>query len=286
MSSEVTTWIDPGGSSTVLDVNWTRSGRFMPPIRFVSDGVPGQPGEFFREASHGARDFLMSVDLSAASDVALRALLRSFVGSMDPTRGSGKIRVTAPGGDQREITCWYSAGLELDESLGETSGLSWQQVPLKMRALDPYWYDVSPTSQTFPVTTLVPSFFPIFPLKLTASELAVDSNVNNTGDVNAWPVWTVTGPGSQVKLSNLTTGKNIYFGSLSLDAGQKLVIDTRPGVKTSVIDATSNAYDQLSTTSSFWALERGLNIIRLEMSGADNLLSGLEMQYYRRFLTP
>lgn len=285
MSAEVTKWIDPDGTVFTLEVDWDVSGRFMPPIRFVSEGVPGQPGEFFREADHEPRDFVMTVDLTAANDVALRTLLRSFVASMDPKRGPGKIRVTSPLGDQREITCWYSAGLEMEEKLGN-SGPDWQRVPLKMRALDPYWYDVNPTSKTFTVATLVPSFFPIFPLKLTASELAVDDNIDNTGDVDAWPVWTVNGPGAGIKLSNLTTGKAVYFPDLVLVDGQQLVVDTRPGVKSTVIDETTNAYSALSQSSSLWSLERGVNIIRLEMSGADDEMSGLELVYHRRFLSP
>lgn len=284
--TETTVWIDPDGVSTTLDVNWDVSGRFMPPIRFISEGVPGEDGEFFREVTHGPRDFLMSVDLSAATESALRLLLRSFVKSMNPKRGRGKVRVTSPVGDQREINCWYSAGLEMEERLGDNSGPNWQQVPLKMRALDPYWYDVSPTSQTFAVTTLVPSFFPIFPLKLTASELAVDDSIDNTGDEETWPVWTIEGPGSGIKLSNLSTGEFIWLPSVNLVAGQTLVIDTRPGYKSVVIDSTVSAYSELSNDSVLWALAEGTNSVRLEMSGADDSLSGLSVSYYRKFLSP
>jgi hypothetical protein len=284
--TETTVWIDPDGVSTTLEVNWDVSGRFMPPIRFVSEGVPGQPGEFFRDVSHGPRDFLMAVDLTAATEPALRTLMRSFVASMDPTRGSGKVRVTSPVGDQREIACWYSAGLEMEEKLGDNSGPTWQQVPLKMRAIDPYWYDVSAQSQSFATAVNTASFFPFFPLKLTSSEIAVDDEVTNDGDVASWPQWTITGPGSVIKLSNLTTGKYTYFPTGSLLSGQSIYIDTRPGVKSVTYDDGSNAYPAMSTGSSLWPLERGVNAIRLEMSGADNVLSELNLTYYRRYLSP
>jgi phage-related protein len=283
--TESTAWIDPDGVTWPLEVDWDVSGRFMPRVEFVSDGVPGQPGEFFREARHGVREFMLSVDITGTTEANLRSTLRSFVASMDPTRGAGRIRVTSPVGDQREIVCRYSAGLEMEERLGG-SGPNWQQAAIKFVAHDPYWYDVSPTSKTFTVTALVPSFFPIFPLRLTASELAVDDTVDNTGDVAAWPVWTVNGPGSGIKLSNLTTGRLIYLPSTTLVAGQTLVIDTRPGYKSTVIDSTTNSYSALSADSSLWALERGVNIVRLEMSGADNDYSGLTLSYHRRFLSP
>jgi hypothetical protein len=283
--TEVVEWIDPGGVTTTLDHS-TFSNRFMPKMRFASDAVPGQPGEVFREVEHGPREFGVTFDVPAVGAANTRAAVRAMVKTLNPKRGPGRIRVTSPIGDQREIVCRYSGGAELVEKVGEDSGPDWQQFPVTFLAHDPYWYDVSAIEQTFTITAAAPNFFPIPPIHLAASELAVDSSVDNTGDEEAWPVWTVTGPGSGIKLTNQTTGRFTWFPSLALVAGQTLVVDTQPGAKSTIVDGVTNAYSSLSVDSSLWPFETGVNGIRLEMSGADDALSALSMRYYRRYLSP
>lgn len=284
--TETTQWIDPDGMMYTLDVDWSVAGRFMPKIEFEADGVPGQPGEFFRFVRHGTHEFLCPFDIQGVSEADLRANIRSMIAVMDPTRGIGRMRVTSPIGDQREISCQVASGLELQETLGSNSGPTWQRFPATFLAYDPYWYDTSPTTQTFTVDSSGAFFFPFFPLKITTSEIAVDSSVDNTGDVAAWPVWTITGPGSVIKLTNYTTNKDLNFPTGSLGVGQKIIVDTRPGIKSVVYDDGSNAFSALAGSSSLWPLVRGINTIRLEMTGAVAGQSSLTLLYSRRYLSP
>lgn len=290
--SETFEWIDADGASltisgpgiTTYAVEMPASGRYMPKIRTQSDGVPGQPGGRWRRSDHDVRDFVLPLAVAGTSEANLRALLRDLMYRMDPTRGQGRIRVTSPAGDQREITCLYAAGLEGDEK-EESTGLQFQSFPLAMTAYDPYWYDVSPTSETF-TTSAVAVFFPIFPLRLTASQLVVDDSVTNAGDVDAWPVWTITGPGSSIKLTNLTTSQSIYFPSLTLGNDETITVDTRPNIKSVLLGDGTNMYPYLDSSSFLWALRRGGNAIRLEMTGADYTSTSLTISFYQRWLSP
>ncbi len=290
--SEIVEWIDADGVSLVLNspavtlyqVDWEVTGRFMPRIETRVDEIPGQPGGLLREARHGVHEFILPLSIAASSESNLRTVLRGLVDRMDPTRGTGKIRVTSPVGDQREIHCVYAAGLEMAERSG-SSGPEYQECPIAFTAYDPYWYDVSPTSETFTITS-VATFFPIFPLRLTASQLVVDDAVTNSGSVDAWPVWTVTGPGSDITLRNLTTGEFISFPGRSITTGEILTIDTRPGVKSVTLGDGTSVYSWLDYSSTLWALRRGTNSIRLEMSGADFDVSALSISYYQRYLSP
>lgn len=283
--AEVCEWIDPDGVTYELDVDWSVAGRFMPKIEFQSEASPGQSGEFFRDVKHGAREFLLPFDVVGTSESDLRVQMRNMVASMDPKRGSGRVRITSPVGDQREITCRVASGLEGTETLGEQSGPTWHRFPATFMAFDPYWYDISPQSQTFEIVDM-PPFFPIFPISLTESELLVDSEVVNTGDVEAWPIWTITGPGSVIRLENLTTEKFISFPLGALESGQKLYIDTRPGVKSVLLEDGVSAYVAMSMDSSLWELKRGSNEIRLSMTGMDAEVSSLDLSYHRRYLSP
>lgn len=290
--SETIEWIDADGASltingpgvTTYQVDWEVSGRFMPRIEVQVDEIPGRAGALLRDTRHGIHEFILPLSIAASSESDLRTLLRDLVDRMDPTRGMGKIRVTSPVGDQREINCVYAAGLEMAEKEG-SSGPEYQECPVAFTAYDPYWYDPSPTALTFSVTS-VAAFFPIFPLRLTASQLVVDDTVVNSGSVDAWPVWTITGPGSGITLRNLTTGKFLTLDSVTLGVGESVSVDTRPGYRTVTRNDGTNLYPNMTLLSSLWPLARGANAVRLEMSGADFAVSEMSVSYYQRYLSP
>ncbi len=284
MTAEVSTWIDPYGASTTLDVDWNAKGRFMPPPRFVTGQVPGQPGERLREVTHGPRKFTVRLVITAATEPLLRAAQRSLVDAMDPVQGDGIFRVQSPLGDVREIPCRYMDGLDLDEGT-ENSGLTMQKADVTFYAVDPYWRASSDTSVPFDVG-VTPTFFPIFPIRLTSSQIAVDTSIVNDG-VETWPVWTILGPGGVITLRNLTTGKLLKLSTTVLGSSESVVIDTRPGYKTiRKSDGTSLWYDIDLSVSSMWPLVKGLNSIRLEMSGALAGSSKLTLSFRPKYLSP
>lgn len=282
MADEVIEWIDADGVATVLEVQWGASGRFMPPVDMEEEQVPGQPGSRLRDVEHGPRDFVLPLWIGDSSPAALRLLIRDLVGKMDPTRGPGRIRVTSTAGDQREITCSYSSGLDLVEKFGD-AGPEFQRAPLVMRAHDPYWYAVSEVVHKWgpgePST-----FFPLPPIRLSSSEVFADVTVDAVGDApETWPVWTIQGPGADVVLRNVTTGK-----SLTLDialAGESVTIDTRPGRKLITLSDGTNLWGEVVMPSSLWPLKRGLNAIRVEMASAVASTAYVQMSLKPCYLT-
>lgn len=285
MTAEVSTWIDPNGVQTVLDVDWQAKGRFMPPPRFVTTQVPGQSGERLREVTHGPRKFTVRLVITAATEPLLRTAQRNLVDAMDPTQGDGTFRVQSPLGDVREITCRYLEGLDLNEG-AEDSGITMQKADVTFYAVDPYWRGSSSTSASWDVGQ-TPTFFPVPPFRLTSSQIAVDATILNDGSTEAWPVWTIAGPGSVITLRNLTTGKLLKLTTTSLNATESISIDTRPGYKTiRKNDGTSLWSDVDLTVSSMWPLAKGNNAVRLEMSGAISGSSLLTLTFDKQYLSP
>ncbi|MFI9817570.1 phage distal tail protein [Saccharothrix variisporea] len=281
MPGEVTEWIDADGTATTLEVEWDATGRGMPPIRFEEDRVPERAGSRLRAVRHDTREMTLPLWITGSSQSDLWTNLRALALKMDPTRGNGKIRVTSIAGDQREVTCRYAAGLELNERLGDTAGPLVQRAPVLFRVHDPYWYAVSDTTEPFTVGTTA-TFFPFFPLRLSSSEVYATGSITNPGDVETWPVWTITGPGSAIVLRNLTTGKSLSL-STTLGAGESVVIDTREGVKTVTHSSGANLFSSLSATSSLWPLARGVNAFQIEMSAATTA-SLVSLAYRPRYL--
>lgn len=288
MPDQALGWVDADGSltpirgGTDIAVAEEVTGRFAPTMRFTVGTVPLQPGQRFRSVTHGLADIAVPVVFWPSSATALRTLLRAWAHRLDPVRGDGALRVTAPGGDQRELVCRYLDGLErvVEDDFSDRFGHT--KAVLHFIAEQPYWQDVSDTSASWSVSTPA-TFFPIFPLRLSSSEVFADVTVSNDGDVEAWPVWTVTGPGSSLALRNLTTGE-LLSSSATLLGGDTLTIDTRPGRKTVTALSGSNQFSTLSSASTLWSFTRGSNSVRIELAGT-TAASGVALKWRRRWLS-
>ena len=289
--NETVQWIDANGSAYTLSPRqddlaalFDFKGRYMPPVEFVEDDVPMQPGSRLREARVRPREVDLAILFKGSSESVLRTNLRTWLHRLDPARGDGKLRITAPDGSQRELFCRYATGMQGDET-PSTRGTCWQKALFVLRAVDPFWYAVSPVVATYTVGAAAP-FFPFFPLVLATSGVFAAPVIANGGDVEAWPVWAIDGPCTSLTLTNLTTGKALGL-TATLLAGESIAIDTRPGrktvTKTDVGGATSNIFSSLSATSSLWPLIKGDNSVRIEMTDTD-VSSQATLAYYARYL--
>lgn len=281
---ERVTWIDPDGVEWKLNVNWGVEGRFAAPSRFEEDGIPGHDGLRFREVYWDARDIELPIYMRGATEAALRMRMREAVSAFNPKRGEGILRVVSPTGDTRQISCRYVSGLEMSEQLGEDSGFFHQVATITLRAHDPHW-SAETITEDFGITE-TPSFFPWPPLRLTASEIVIEADIVNDGDMESWPVWTVNGPGELFRFTNVTTGKVLELQeTITVDVGDSIVIDTRPFRKSVRRADGENLFAKLAKTASLWPLVLGNNRVRLEMSASQNGVSSLTLVYTPRYLT-
>lgn len=283
MVAEVTTWTGPDSVTTVLDVDWNASGRYMPEVFHEEDEVPGQDGTRWRSTRFKPHEFTLKCAVVGASEGALRTAVRSLVSTMNPKRGEGTITVASPLGDTRQIRCRVVEGLGLDEQ--EDLSSPWMQMcVITFHAFDPLWEDVSDTSATYQITA-APLFFPILPVRLTSSQIVADATIVNTGDDDMWPQWTITGPASGISVRNSTTGA-VFTLSTVLGTGESLYIDTRPNHKTVRRQDGTNLMADVDITTDMWPLVVGTNACRLEVSGAIVGPSTLSVSYRQRYLSP
>ena len=276
--SERVWWVAADGATIELtdEVNyrvmWGRTGAWMPVFERVEELVPLQPGSRLREVRAAPREVDLPLLIRAASESAFDALVRSLGRALQPDLGDGRLRVRTADGTTRELVCRYAAGLEGDESITAV-GDRWATAIVTFRATDPYWYASSTTSEAFDVNA---GFFPFFPFNLLGSRGYRTANINNVGDVLAWPQWVVTGPGDNLVLANVTTGKRLALHSATsealLAAGQQVIVDTRPGYKT-VVDHNGVSLYPLLTAWDLWPLVRGINRVRVELAGTSDATS-------------
>jgi hypothetical protein len=256
------------------------SGLFMTQIDFVEEDVPFQSGSRLRNIKVKPRDVDVQLLIKCDSEVELRQLVRDCLRMFNPLTGDGKLKVIAPDNSQRELVCRYKTGLEGTENR-DSKGRTWKIVLLIFRAFDPFWYDSNTIVQTIKLNESPGLFFPILPLRLASSTVFADMAVDNTGDVETWPEWIITGPGENIVLRNMSTDEVTNLEA-SLEAGETLTIDTKPYAKTVTKNDGTNLFYTLTDESSLWALQEGNNSIQLEMANATNN-SGIQLTYRNRY---
>lgn len=279
-------YVDPAGTEHVLSdpaAGWKDGrGNFTccrgvlgvgaPPVSFTEQGRPGQAGTQVRgKPYYGPRDIDMVLRLEGADAIALRILIREWL-RWFLTSTPGRLRCYSPAGT-REIPAYYAGGLELDETPGP-AGPNWVTPTLSFHCPDPYFTTGKViTPAPYSVVTTRP-FFPMsdgagsFALNLASSSVARSDVARNDGDVDAFPRWTITGPGGPVTLTNRRTGKVLTWTG-TIPAGQMLILDTDPDVGTAVLDDGTKVYKgRIPDGSKFWPLPPGESPLGIEVGGA------------------
>ena len=275
-----------GPDSDVVDLNdgtdfkllFGEFGYLYPPITHADERVPLEPGSRLRQTNVHARTIDIPVLMKGTDRADFLTNMRSFLRKVDPTRGDSVIQYSAQG-VTRLLTVRYVGGLEGNYK-NKQAMESWNKIVLSFKAFDPFWYATSSIVNEY-TTSDVATFFPFFPLTLNASQVIANPTIDNEGDVETWPIWTITGPASDINLVNSTTGKILTL-TYTLGEAETIVIDTRPDAKTITLQDGTNLFEYLSVTSALWSLERGENDISLQMAGA-TADSAIELVYTPRY---
>lgn len=289
---EELSWVDPSGTEhNLTQLGYTivtaLSGRWAPALSFSEDRIPYRPGARNRLTLVDPRVVAFAVAVGGSTLVQRFDRLRDLVDWFDGTRGLGRLRVKSPAGDWREL---YGRGrVTIDES--NQNGPLWQPAAVEIRAADdPYWYDLADQSAQYSVPITGGTWFPLaFPIVLGSSSVFTTAYVLNDATADAWPVWTITGPGSTPALRNLTTGKSLVMNRTLL-AGQQIVVDTRDEPLTtspkSITDGLgTNLFSTRMPGGELWPLARGSNLIQVGMDGATSA-SSISLSYRRRWSSP
>ena len=281
--SETLTWVDADGtehalSDDTVSVARGATGKHAPPITFTDVQDKSGAGSVLTQVRHDAREVALPMVVHVPSRVSLQEAVRAWSVRFDPTRGEGQLRSTLDG-SSRDLPCRYIGGM--DVGVETTPGQRrWVAV---FRAFDPYWRDTTDTTGQWGVGDLG-TWLPWPPVTAVADDVSAIATIVNDGDVEAWPVWTVTGPATQVTLANVTTGRTLTV-AVALAAGETLTIDTRPQAKTVVDQDGTNRFSSLDTTDDdLFPFQVGTNEVQVTIVDATES-SLVELAWRRRWLT-
>lgn len=193
------------------------------------------------------------------------------------SQGEGVLTFIKDDATERELrSCFYKYGM------GEKNWRSAMETVISFDALDPYWYDPTEVEEAFTGAVPTGTFFPFFPLVLSPSSVLAEKTVTNPG-VESWPIWTITGPATGVTLFNVTSDRTLAL-SLTMAAGETLVIDTRPLYKTVELNG-ANGWTYVSPYDpDLWPLAAGDNLIQVVMANTDAGSSAM-LEYNPRYIS-
>jgi hypothetical protein len=240
--------------------------RFMPPVTITTIRVPQAQGGRFRMARHDER--LVTLPVVVPGPTAGRDELRRWARALDPLQGEGTLTVVQGDYAGRQLVCAYEAGLETFAEEYPLLGLT----TLGFRAADPYWQDATETTDVADINSKGYTWFPFAgswaaqPLVLGSSDVFATLTITNTGDVDAWPIVTTVGPGTDLTLTNQTTGLMWHLTG-NIAAGSTLVVDHRPGHKSARLDG-NNVFGRLTDDSTLWPLIPGPNRVAIGFATA------------------
>lgn len=162
-----------------------------------------------------------------------------------------------------------------------------QQFFVSLTAHDPFWVDIESTGQIMSFS--IGNFGFELEIEEDGIELETEgtnrTTLSNEGDVETPVEIIFTGPASNPKIMNETTGKFIQVNKV-LGLGESLIINTEFGNKKVMFDDGStqtNAFNSISLDSTFWRLQTGDNEVSYTAdSGID--VASVVINFKNRFI--
>lgn len=250
-----------------------------PPVSLLVDEPATWDGGLFRDARYAARDVFIPLHLQADDNVELREAVRDLASLLDPKRGAVTLTVNHPDGRTRSIDGYLAA--PLGQALAAAEAMTWRRFGLSLRCPDPFWIGEASSASLFVASASVDFLGdPFLPMAISDSQVAGTLSVDNLGDADTYPVWTVTGPASTISID---VDGRAWSTVAALGAGEVLTVDTTRGAQAVEVDGTP-AWGRLVPGADLAPFPPGPTEVGVDITGAtDDTV--LEVTWSQRWLT-
>lgn len=285
------TWSSSSGRITSLsDFDDWRSGAFvmpgvagtgLPDYTYYADQSPAFDGSVIRGVRAGQRTITIPLHIWGLDRPLCLARFHRIVQDLNPAYGPGTLTFAESDGSARRISAYYAGGMEIQDD-DERTGRHWITAILTFNAPSPFWSGQDETV-TFQVGGGSDGFFPLLPWKVRDSQVLGAVKVFNLGEVDTYPVWTIKGPGAAATITNATTGESFVL-TRTMSSSDTAVIDTREGIKSALLNGSTNLWPSLNSSAVLWPLRPGSNDVGLTVTGTTGV-SSVQLSYTPRYLT-
>jgi hypothetical protein len=251
-------------------------GLSMPPVRRYTADSPAVPGSRFRGAVPQEREVFWPLKVFTGTGQQWHDQDRAFFKTMDPER-PGVWAHTTPDGQTRRLTCRFVDDDEHTYGIAP-AGIGWAAYGITLVAEQPYWegtqqiryFGADPAVLFF---TADASVFALDPEQTVAT-----ATMDNPGDVDAYPVWTISGPSDRAVLG---VGGRLIEVPFPVPAGKEVTVDPRPTAQTAIDSDGNDRTGELGAVD-FAPVPPGESVtLSLELVGDGFISAALTPLHYR-----
>lgn len=239
-----------------------------PTLDILEHTPPGWDGSLIDSIVAEPRDVFLPLLLKAQDLMSLRSLKQDLTSYLNPRNGPVTLRVALPDATARLIDGYYRPVPGTMDT--GTWGVSWQMLGIIIHAAQPFWRSEVDWSVTWAVSSSSASPLPILPLAPGSSNVLGATNpVTIGGDLPTQPVWYITGPLTQVQVTDVGTGASFTF-TASVASGDTWVIDTRRGQQGVFDPSGVRQRSTLNAGAQLFPIQPGISQITTAVTGASS----------------
>lgn len=274
-----TVWDLTSGAGGVVMMPGYR-GTNMPPVTHHKSVYASVPGSRWRGYSVQDREVFWPIQVfhdNGSADWIERD--RRFWKTLAPNK-TGIWTVTQPNGDERTLRLRLrSDGDPVQDHDPALAG--WSNYGLTFDAEQPFWEGgggvVSKTFTPDNASDFFNNSTGGTPFYISRSATVATAIMNNPGDVEAYPTWTINGPCTAATVG--VGGVNITI-PFAIAAGQRLVINTAPSSQQALLGSVDKTA-QLGTVN-FAPIPSGTNVIlSLAITGTGSITCSITPRFFR-----
>lgn len=256
------------------EIVFTEAGDFVLTVGLSGMGIPStsvridesaSDGGVWRFSKRGIREMDLPVVIFGEDRASVETNLRRLSNLLNDRTGGTILRASYSTGEVWELTQGhYVAGAETTK--GEDANVAWSRWVLTMQFANPFWIRQQAESFAVGVPGTGRSLIPdLAELRVTGSQAIGEIDIENLGDVDAYPVWTFQGPADSVSVTSQDGLSFEYSGTIA--TGSTIIVNTVAGT---VVDEDGvNQYSNLSVSPKLFTLPAGNSSVTVEAVGAD-----------------
>lgn len=240
------------------------AGLHLPTFKQQEEKSARRPGRRYRGTSYDARKLDLKLHVGDIDSERIgwqwRELDDAFWASVSPEYLSRFYVVTETGG-YRWVDCRLDA--VPDPAYGENPAKFGHATYQPTLTADSPWWQGFPETATFtPDASASRAYYGPYPLDYSASSTLTGTTVRNPGDLEAWPVWFLTGPG--VWTVGVGTHRTVFP---LMASGEQRIVDTDPMILTNVDGTGQNRWPSMGVHDFTQAVAPGQADLSVSVAG-------------------
>lgn len=240
-----------------------RSGFGVAPTKLITrDGAKG--GTRWRRTRRGSRTIVIPITIFGDNRQSVEDKMRALIRLLQDDMTSPRLVAKYPTNERYYSEIHYSSGADVEYG-NDTDGVSYGTWALNLLAPDPYWTSEKQIQYAIGPANAGKGLLPhLSKLQLSSSQTIGTVLFENPGDVDAYPVWTLRGPGDSGFQARLPDGSGFTFNA-ALTADDIITIDTK--TKTVTDQNGNNRYPDLGSSPKMFSIPKGNTPVFVELEG-------------------